>query len=40
MRPVLGGDAEEVLKGPQVLHRELSLKGGRSCALGGRQWMS
>jgi hypothetical protein len=25
--PALGGDAEEVVKGPQVLHRELPLKG-------------
>jgi hypothetical protein len=26
LRPMLGGDAEEVVKGPQVLHRELPLK--------------
>jgi hypothetical protein len=27
LRPALGGDAEEVVEGPQVLHRELPLKG-------------
>jgi hypothetical protein len=27
LRPTLGGDAEEVVEGPQVLHRELPLKG-------------
>jgi hypothetical protein len=27
LRPVLGGDAEEVVEGPQVLHHELPLKG-------------
>jgi hypothetical protein len=27
LRPVLGGDIEEVLKVSQVLHRELPLKG-------------
>jgi hypothetical protein len=27
LRPAFGGDDEEVVKGPQVLHRELPLKG-------------
>jgi hypothetical protein len=27
LRPTIGGDAEEVVEGPQVLHRELPLKG-------------
>jgi hypothetical protein len=27
LRPVLDGDAEEVVEGPQVLHREIPLKG-------------
>jgi hypothetical protein len=27
LRPALGGDAEEVVEGPQVLHRELPLMG-------------
>jgi hypothetical protein len=27
LRPALGGDAEEVVEGPQVLHRELLQRG-------------